>query len=183
MPSQVDESAAGAGQGLRLEDIELIKQLKYRFWRSLDTMDVEEMRRCFVAKPVIHQQGGSYLVHFEDLDEYLDFLPKALHAEVVSSHLGLHPEITVHNEREASGIWMLLDSSMDLLRKVVTRGQAIARDKYLKEKGLWKIKEATYTRVYEIVEPLVVAPNLTAHYLRDHGTKLESLDVFNAIRS
>jgi hypothetical protein len=39
----------------------------------------------------------------------------------------------------------------------------------VKQGGKWLIKRATYSRIYEIVTPFTETPNITAHYLAQHG--------------
>ena len=45
---------------LRLEDIELIRRLKHRYFRSIDTRDTEALTESFVPDATIHYVGGTY---------------------------------------------------------------------------------------------------------------------------
>ena len=45
---------------LRLEDIELIRRLKYKYWRCLDTGDIAGMREVFTEDMKVDYIGGSY---------------------------------------------------------------------------------------------------------------------------
>ena len=45
---------------LRLEDIELIRRLKYKYWRCLDTGDIAGMREVFTEDVKVDYIGGSY---------------------------------------------------------------------------------------------------------------------------
>ncbi|HEU0196433.1 MAG TPA: hypothetical protein VFQ88_04345, partial [Nevskiaceae bacterium] len=46
------------------------------------------------------------------------------------------------------------------------------RDTYVKRGGRWLIQRASYSRIWEIVEPVTKRPNITAHYLAEHGRQL-----------
>jgi hypothetical protein len=86
-------------------------------------------------------------------------------------HLPLGSQQPRRNHRWAEGVVpsaLRLDPtdwSLNLDDKVATHGASIYRDKYVKVGGAWKIKRATYTRVYEQVDHLKELPNITAHYL------------------
>jgi hypothetical protein len=52
---------------------------------------------------------------------------------------------------------------------VTTIGSALYRDTYVKVDGAWKIATSSYTRVYEIVDTLEKAPNVTFSLLATTG--------------
>ena len=152
-----------------LEDIEMIKQLKYRYWRCVDSAEIDELRECFIEAASFKFIGGSYQVEFVGREKFLDFMRNVNSGDFVSSHFGGQPEITVTDSSAAEGIWNLLDSSWDFRRMVLTRGQSTCRDRYTKREGRWCISHTGYTRIYEVVEPILERPNLTAHHLRTVG--------------
>ena len=139
---------------LPLEDIELIRQLKYRYCRCIDTANMAELRELFAEDASVRYQGGSYLFEAQGRDQIN------------------HPEITVTSPTEATGVWYLKDWFCDLRRKIITDGSALYRDTYVKRDGRWLIQRATYERIYEIVTPFEQAPNITAHWLAKHGKRL-----------
>ena len=154
---------------LQLEDIELIKQLKHRYWRCIDTAAIEELRECFIENVSFNFIGGSYQVEFEGREKFLEFMRQVNSGDFISSHVGSHPEITLLSATSAAGVWNMLDNSWDLRRMVLTRGQAVCRDRYVKVEGSWKISHTGYSRIYEVVEEIKERPNLTAHFLRTVG--------------
>jgi hypothetical protein len=161
-----------------LEDIEMIKQLKHRYWRCVDSADIEELRECFAENASFKFIGGSYQVEFEGREKFLEFMRNVNSGDFISSHFGGQPEITVLDSTSAEGIWNLLDSSWDFRRMVLTRGQSTCRDRYSKAGGRWRISHTGYTRIYEVVELIHERPNLTAHHLRTVGPqKLPPLGV------
>ena len=150
---------------LRLEDIELIKRLKGRYFRSIDTCDIDALREMFTPDASVCYVGGSYRWEANSRDEILAGLKASFHSKFASIHNGHSPEIDVLTDTTADGIWYLSDWSLDLNTKLATHGASIYRDKYVKVDGTWKIKRATYTRVYEQVDQLKELPNITAHFL------------------
>ncbi len=150
---------------LRLEDIERIKQLQYRYYRSADTGDLVEVARCFTTKASVAWIGGSYRVELTGREAIVGALRAMLHAELAIIHTAHHPEITVHSAEAAEGIWYQTDWTLHLKNKTVTQGACLARMTYQREEGVWRIAHYGYTRIYEQVEPLDQLPQITAHAL------------------
>lgn len=91
---------------LPLEDIEPIRQLKYRDCRCIDMANIAELRELFAEDASVRYQGGSYLFEAQR-DEIIGALAYAFHAEAIALHHVNHPEITVTPRRPrppASGI-------------------------------------------------------------------------------
>jgi hypothetical protein len=150
---------------LRLEDIELIRQLKYRYWRGIDTGDIAGLRDLFTEDVKVDYIGGSYRWQMQGKDKILESIAGAFNANAVACHTGHHPEIEVLSDTTATGTWYLTDVFINLVEKVRTTGSALYRDKYVKQNGKWRIAESVYERLYEEVEPFTEAPRLTAHWL------------------
>lgn len=157
---------------LPLEDIELIKRLKYAYCRCIDTANIAELRTLFTEDASVTYVGGSYRFEVQGRDAIIDALENAFHAEAVAMHHVNHPEIDVLSPTEAKGTWYLQDIFLNLRSKTSTVGTALYRDTYVKRDGRWLIQHASYERVYEIVTPMTEMPNLTTHYLASHGKKL-----------
>lgn len=155
---------------LRLEDIELIKQLKYKYWRGIDTADIGLLRDLFTEDVKVDYVGGTYRWQMEGKENILAAIAAAFNPRAASIHTGHHPEITVHDDARADGIWTLTDVFINLADRVRTTGAALYRDQYVKTGGKWRIAVSTYERLYEEVEKFDRPPNLTAHYL---GKKLK----------
>ena len=150
---------------LRLEDIELIKRLKYKYWRCIDTGDIASLRDSLTEDMRVDYNGGTYRWQMTGRDQILEAIAGSFNANGVGCHTGHHPEIDVLTDSTATGIWYLTDIFINLKEKVRTTGSALYRDKYLKVAGQWRIAESTYERVYEQVETFKEPPNLTAHWL------------------
>lgn len=157
---------------LPLEDIELIKRLKYRYCRCIDTANVEELSELFTPEASVCYVGGSYRFEAQGRDAILQAIGAAFHAEAIAMHHVNHPEIDFVSPTEATGVWYLKDWFLDLRHKIITDGAALYRDRYVKRDGRWLIDYASYERVFEIVTPFTEAPNITAHYLARYGKRL-----------
>ena len=150
---------------LRLEDIELICRVKYRYWRAIDMGHIEEVRDLLTEDVRVDFVGGSYRWQMEGREVFMSALAKAFNPQTISVHTGHHPEIDVLTQTTAKGVWYLTDTFIYLTENIVTEGSALYRDEYLKVDGAWRIKVSTYERIYERVDRLAERPNITAHYL------------------
>lgn len=156
---------------LPLEDIELIKRVKYAYCRCIDTANLAELKTLFTEDASVLYVGGSYRFEANGRDEILKSIAYAFHADAIAFHHVNHPEIDVTSPTEAKGTWYLKDWFLDLKNKIITDGTALYKDTYVKQNGKWLIKRATYSRIYEIVTSFKDTPNITAHYLAQHGAK------------
>jgi len=129
-----------------LEDIEAIKNLKGKYLRCLDLNLWNEMEECFVEDAVADYGEN---MHFEGRNAILEFLKGSLGQDIfITSHECHTPEIEIVSDTEARGIWKLHDYVVIQPNSTMT-GWAHYNEEYVKEKGLWKIKYASYTRSFE----------------------------------
>lgn len=153
---------------MRLEDMELIKQLKYKYCRAIDTCDLDLLASLLTPDAEVDYQGGIYRFHYVGRENVLTAIKEAFSPQLVSSHTVHHPIIEVHDDDTADGHWTLIDWTLSLaFNNTVVEGSSFYVDKYVKQNGKWLIKKATYTRLFERVHQIADA-NLTAHVL---GTK------------
>ena len=156
----------------QLWDIEQIKRLKYRYFRCFDMADVEGIHDVFHPDVTLTVAGGIYNFKIEGREAYKQMIADGSHAEMITQHHGHHPEIDFVSDSEATGLWYLQDMVWEFRRKIHIRGTALYRERYLKFEGRWTIKDIEFERIYEIVDPLEEPPNVTRHYLAEHGRKL-----------
>ncbi len=153
----------------RLMDMEAIRQLKYAYFRCVDTCNLEELATLLHEDVSVHFRGGTYEWKFQGRQEYVNNIGAAFHREAVGQHNAHHPEIQMLSETEATALWYLADNMWILNHSAKTYGTALYRDCYLKVEGRWLIRETNYRRIYEINERLAESPHLSAHYLGEHG--------------
>jgi ketosteroid isomerase-like protein len=127
-----------------VDDIESIKQLKARYFRTMDTKDWDGMRRVFADDVVVDTvaSGGNVVT---GADDFMAFLREAL-ADVITVHHGHTPEIDLTSTTTATGIWAMEDmlrwpGGMDM------HGYGHYHETYEKVAGSWLIKTTTLTRL------------------------------------
>jgi uncharacterized protein (TIGR02246 family) len=126
-------------------EIERIKQLKARYFRTMDAKDWKAMRQVFTDDVVMDttDSGGNVI---EGADAFMDFLEPTLR-DAVTVHHGHMPEIEVTSDSTARGVWALQDT---ILWPNGTRmvGYGHYHETYQKVGGEWKIKSSTLTRLH-----------------------------------
>ena len=127
-----------------MDDVEAIKQLKARYFRTMDTKDWDGMRQVFTADVVMDttDSGGGLVT---GADEFLAFLREALDG-ATTVHQGHMPEIELTSDTTATGIWALNDivvwpNGMRL------DGYGHYHETYEKVDGAWRIKTLKLTRL------------------------------------
>jgi hypothetical protein len=139
-------------------EIESIRQLKYRYFRYLDSKLWDPLKELFVPEAVSSYGGGKYC--FEGRDAILDFLIDSLGPTMLTMHHGHHPEIDLTSESSATGIWALEDLVIDTANELTIRGAAYYQDEYVKSRGEWKIRSTGYERLFEEIESRKDRPSL-----------------------
>jgi len=127
-----------------MSDIEAIRQLKARYFRTMDTRDWASMRRVFSDDVVVDttDSGGTVIT---GADEFMSFLQQTL-AGVISVHHGHMPEIELTSATTAQGIWAM----EDMLRWSDGRelhGYGYYHESYVKIDGAWYISRLKLTRL------------------------------------
>ena len=154
----------------RLMDMEAIRQLKYAYFRCVDTCNLEELATLFHEDVTVRFVGGNYEWKLQGRADYVKNIGKSFTKEAVGQHNAHHPEIQMLSDTEATALWYLADNMWILNHNVKTHGTALYRDRYLKVDGKWQIKDTSYERLYEINDVLTERPKLSSHYLGEHGT-------------
>ena len=129
-----------------LEDIEAIKRLKAKYWRSLDKKQWDELGECFTEDvtgyfPTATSHGRKALVEFN-----MGLLGDK---DIISIHQGHNPEIDITSDITAKAIWSLYDYILDTRAnnpRSARKGWAYYEDVYAKENGEWMIKSTTLIR-------------------------------------
>ena len=127
-----------------MDDIEAIKQLKARYFRTMDSKDWDGMRAVFTDDVVVDttSSGGGVVA---GADEFIAFL-RATIGDVVTVHHGHMPEITLTSPTTAEGIWAMEDmlrwpNGMEL------HGYGHYHERYVQRGGQWYITATTLTRL------------------------------------
>ena len=126
-----------------LLDIDAIKSLKARYFRSMDTKDWATLSACFTEDLVADFRDGPGMLA-EGRDNYMQQLTGIL-AEASTLHHGHMPEINIINEHHATGIWAMED--IVELPGLSIQGWGHYHETYRKEEGEWKIAATRLTRL------------------------------------
>ena len=136
----------------KLEEIEAIKQLKYRYMRCIDQKLWQEMETCFTPDATSSYSGGKYA--FDGRDAIMKFLTESMSRPTfLSSHRVHQPEIELTSPTTATGTWALEDWVIDEQHGITIHGAAFYRDEYVKVGGAWKIRHTGYERTFEEMAP------------------------------
>jgi hypothetical protein len=131
------------------EAIHEISLLKYRYLRSLDTKQWEELADCFVPEATGDYAG----LTFPDRDAIVGYMREHLGPEVVTLHQVHHPEIEVDGDT-ATGRWYLQDRVIAAEWRFVLEGAAFYDDRYVRTTAGWRIAHTGYERTYEASYPM-----------------------------
>ncbi|MEU7143810.1 nuclear transport factor 2 family protein [Nocardia sp. NPDC046473] len=144
-----------------LAAIEAVRQLKYRYFRTLDLKRWDEF-----ADTLAEDAAGRYGTHALGEPLTLDgraaitaFMRENLGPTVVTVHIASHPEIVVDGET-ATGSWGFEDTVIATEYGVLIRGAGYYSDTYrLDPDGSWRITSTTYQRIYESMQSLSDTPS------------------------
>lgn len=126
------------------DDIESIKQLKYRYLRTLDLKQWDDFTECFLPEATGDYAG----LVFEDRDALVAYMRENLGNGLISMHHAHHPEITVDGD-EATARWYLEDKVIVPELDFVLEGAAFYTDRLVRTGDGWRIAHTGYRRTYE----------------------------------
>lgn len=135
---------------LDLEAIELIKQLKARYFRFMDMGKIEGLMATFSEDAEVDFKSPTYEINHKGYADIREFYESTFSKRKFGMHTGHHPEITVTGDT-ATGLWYLHDIFVSLDDGVEVEGSALYEDRYIKQGGEWKIVYTGYERLFEKV--------------------------------
>lgn len=131
-----------------LDEIAAIHQLKYRYFRFLDTKRFRELGELLTDDVTCSYQGGEY--SYTGRDAIVTFLEETLgNPDIVSMHNGHHPEIELTSPTTATGTWYLEDRVVVRAADLEILGTLLYADRYEKVGDAWKISHTGYDRIFE----------------------------------
>ncbi|MFI0357605.1 nuclear transport factor 2 family protein [Actinomadura sp. 9N407] len=142
----------------RLEAVEAIKALKYRYWRACDGKDPAAFRGCFIQKGASVDFGR--LGRFDDADPIAEIFADVALAKqdgrymILDMHHGVHPEITLLDDGSAAGRWTLRFRNLNLVDGTETVMAGEYDDRYVIEDGEWRMAQCHFTMLWNRTFPL-----------------------------
>lgn len=144
-----------------LEALEALRQLKYRYFRTLDLKDWDVFADTLTADAVGAYGTKVYgdALTLEGRVAIVDFMRENLPAGVVTMHVASHPELEVDGD-QAEGSWAFEDTVIVPEMKVLIHGAGYYRDRYQRDaEGVWRIAGTGYERVFESMQSLDDTPS------------------------
>lgn len=142
--------------------LEELRQLKYRYLRTLDLKDWDEFEDTLT--PDVQTNYGSHL-SVDGRDKVVEFMRNSLGPSIITVHQCHHPELTIDGDT-ASGRWYLEDKVIVTEQRLLLTGAAFYDDTYRRcDDGAWRISRTGYIRSYEAIQSLDDLPSwkLTAN--------------------
>ncbi len=135
------------------EDVEAIKRLKARYFRTMDTKDWEGMAEVFAEDVEIDMTGeGGGITH--GVAEFMPYLRDNIET-VTTVHHGHMPEIELTSPTTATGIWAMEDELWwpegGGMRHL--HGYGHYHETYEKTPAGWRITSLTLTRLRRDIDP------------------------------
>ncbi|MEE2665576.1 MAG: nuclear transport factor 2 family protein [Myxococcota bacterium] len=151
----------------RLEELDHIKQLKYKYLRCIDCKLWQELREVFAEDVDAAYDKGRYSA--SGVDAVMEFLTGALRRTDVASMHQVHcPEIELTSPTTAKATWYLHDYVVNpgedngaMPGRSILQGAGFYSDEYVKIDGRWKIQHTGYERTFEYIRPYVEEPGVT----------------------
>lgn len=149
----------------RLEDIEAIKQLKYRYLHACDRRDIDGIRACF-ADGKVHIDFGQIGV-FDNREGLIEvFTQMACHEHVIDTHHAQNPQVELLGETRAKATVDLYFYQVNTQTQVLTMLTGYYTDVYAKQDNAsnddvgnkWVIVETTFHPVTSVVQQLTGEP-------------------------
>ncbi len=141
--------------------LEDIRQLKYRYFRTLDLKLWDEFADT-LAIDVVAEYGTHALdepLVFEGRAALSGFMSSTLGTSITTVHVASHPEIIVTGDT-ATGSWCFEDTVIVPDAKCTIRGAGYYSDAYRRdEDGRWRITRTSYQRIYESLISLDDTPS------------------------
>lgn len=133
--------------------IEQIKQLKARYFRAIDTCNLELLSSVLATDVKISFDSPTYQFELNGIEEAIEFYRSHFTNRRFGMHNGHTPEIVVNGD-QATGLWYLNDLFINLDEQTMLNGSALYEDHYIKLQGEWRIINTGYKRLLEMIGPL-----------------------------
>ena len=132
-----------------MDDLEAIKQLKARYFRTMDTKDWDGMRQVFTDDVEVDtsEAGGNVVT---GADAFIQFLRDTV-GPAVTVHQGHMPEIDLTSATTATGIWALHDVVV-FSNGARLDGYGHYHETYEKGADGWRISSLKLTRLHTDVQ-------------------------------
>ena len=135
----------------RLVAIEEIRRLKAAYFRCVDYHHWDEFRELFTEDLVV--DFAETTSHPTNRDEFVASVRRHFERSTYSVHHGHEPEIVVHDDDHATGIWPMFDVVVmpEGSGYESHTGYGRYNEEYRRNGGRWRIARSQLTRVHRVV--------------------------------
>ncbi len=156
-----DYSKINPPEGARMDSIEEIRQVKYRYLRCIDLKLWDELGDTLAESATLDFGMTDFGTPLEitGRSEIVAFSRTKFGPGTLTAHTAGQPEITVDGNT-ASGVWSLRDTLLATRHRMVITSAAFHYDRY--ERGpdaRWRIARSTFARSYEAMVSLNDLPS------------------------
>jgi hypothetical protein len=149
-----------------LEEIDAIKQVKYRYCFAVDVGDLNTIAdlitQDFVFVPFNKENPKEETR--EARDAFLAGLKERFASELIGQHQVHHPQITLTGPDSAEGRWYLQNLRILPSVRTLAWGNSTYTDRYRKVAGVWKMSYMRFERLFAVEEPLPEGTQVRAFF-------------------
>lgn len=157
-----------------LRAVEAIKQLKYRYFRSMDTADMSLLQSVLAPDFSFDLRGSAWAMAGESAEDFVAKMTLNFNSDMGTQHHGHHPEIKITPDGlSATGIWYLQDIVNDTFAGTLMFGTNFYHDTYVRTEDGWKIASSRWTRHIEVRHDIPWSVQYNDRYLADHGYQIK----------
>ncbi len=130
----------------RIQAINKIKNLKFKYWNACDLKKPTDILECFYNEKIyINFEDFGIFASAKDMVKKYEFY--SCHSHLIEQHAGKNPIIKLLSSNEASGLWSLSYSLIDTLKKIKLNISGTYEDIYVRdESDNWFIKETIFKK-------------------------------------
>jgi hypothetical protein len=130
----------------RIQAINNIRNLKFKYWNACDSKKPTDILECFYSEKIyINFEDFGIFASAKDMVKKYEFY--SCHSHLIEQHAGKNPIIKLLSSNEASGYWSMSYSLIDTQKKISLNISGTYNDLYVRDKAKnWLIKETVFTK-------------------------------------
>jgi hypothetical protein len=134
-----------------LEAVNAIKELKSRYWRSVDRQNLAAVRACLVADgAVIDMEGVPPVADREAFIKVIEV--QGCRPGFYTMHSGQNPIIRLTGPDRAEGIWDAFFTGIDVGQRITIQLTGEYNDVYVRQDGNWLIQVQKFRQTSLLIQ-------------------------------
>lgn len=136
-----------------LEHINAIKDLKARYWSSVDRQRLDDVRDCFAAEGAVIDFEG--VARCETREAFIAVIKEqGCRPGLYNMHHGQNPRIQVTGPAEAKGAWDVYFFSIDAAARITIQMSGEYDDRYVLKDGRWWIQTTRFRQTSFLMQKI-----------------------------